>query len=132
MDDNCDRVGADTVSFLNSLIRVLDQTRLAEFRDRGDWPDDLADLERASRDLDIRVAALGCDPVSIQQRALDEANLVPGGPFSEGVIDVLLTPSTTSTTTTEVFETTEPTPIETIVDEATTTSSSEVTTTSGG
>jgi len=132
VDDNCERVGADTVLFLDTLIRVLDETRLAEFRDRGAWPDDLVDLERASRDLDIRVAALGCDPESIQQRVLDEANLVPGGPLSEGVIDVLLTPSSsTSTTTTEVVETTEPPSTSTTTDDATTTSSSEATTTTG-
>lgn len=109
-NDTCERVAADTVSFLDSLIEELDDTRLAEFRDPTDWPEDLRDLERAGRDLDIRVAALGCDPTAIQQRALDEANLIPGGPLSEGLIGVLLAPptttSTTSATTSEVVDTT--------------------------
>ena len=100
VDDTCERVGGDTVSFLNRLIQVLDDTRLEEFKDREDWPEDLIDLERSSRDLDIRVTALGCDPAKIRQRALDEANLVPGGPLSEGLIDVLLTSPSTSTTST--------------------------------
>lgn len=108
VDDTCERVGADTVSFLNRLIQVLDDTRLEEFKDRGDWPEDLIDLERSSRDLDIRVTALGCDPAKIRQRALDEANLVPGGPLSEGLIDVLLTSPSTSTSTTSTTTTTVP------------------------
>lgn len=110
IDDTCDRVASDTVAFLDSLISRLDDTRLAEFRHRADWPDDLRDLERAGRDLDIRVAALACDPALIQRRALDEANLLPDGPLSEGLIDVLLTPQTTTTSsipvTTEVVDTT--------------------------
>ena len=138
VDDTCERVGADTVSFLNSLIRVLDDTRLAEFKDRGEWPDDLIDLERASRDLDIRVAALGCDPAEIQQRALDEANLIPGGPLSEGLIDLLLTSPTTSTSTTSTTTTT--VPADTTVgstagtsdEDATTTTAVAGTTTTGG
>ncbi len=137
VDDNCERVGADTVSFLNSLIRVLDDTRLAEFKDRGDWPEDLIDLERASRDLDIRVAALGCDSTEIQQRALDEADLVPGGPLSEGLIDVLLTSPTssssaTSTTTTTPADTTVGSTAGTSDEDTTTTTTTSGTTTTGG
>lgn len=100
INDNCELVATDTVAFLDSLIRVLDDTRLEEFKDRAAWPEDLSDLERASRDLDIRAGFLACDPALIQQRALDEANLDPRGPLSEGLIDELLTPPTTSTTTT--------------------------------
>ena len=135
MDDNCERVGADTVSFLNTLIRVLDDTRLAEFKDRAEWPEDLIDLERASGDLDIRVAALGCDPTEIQQRALDEADLVPGSPLSEGLIDVLLTSPTTTTTTTATTlpaDTTVGSTAATSGDEGTTTTAVVETTTTGG
>ena len=125
-NDPCDRVAADTVSFLNSLIGELDDTRLAEFRDSADWPEDLRDLERAGRDLDIRVAALGCDPAVIQQRALDEANLVPGGPLSEGLIGVLLAPpASTTSTMSEVVETT-------LESTSTTTAVADTTSTSGG
>ncbi len=134
VDDTCERVGADTVSFLNTLIRVLDDTRLAEFKDRGEWPEDLIDLERASRDLDIRVAALGCDPTEIQQRALDEADLVPGSPLSEGLIDVLLTsPTTTTSTTTTTLpaDTTVGSTAGTSGDEGTTTTAAGTTTTGG-
>ncbi len=124
------------MSFLNTLIRVLDDTRLAEFKDRGEWPEDLIDLERASRDLDIRVAALGCDPTEIQQRALDEADLVPGSPLSEGLIDVLLTSpttttSTSTTTTTLPTDTTVGSTAGTSGDEGTTTTAAGTTTTGG-
>lgn len=135
VDDTCDRVGADTVSFLNRLIRVLDDTRLAEFKDRGEWPEDLIDLERASRDLDIRVAALGCDSTEIQQRALDEADLVPGSPLSEGLIDVLLTsPTTTTSTTTTTLpaDTTVGSTAGTSGDDGTTTTVAVGTATTGG
>ena len=134
-NDTCDRVAADTVSFLDSLIEELDDTRLAEFRDRADWPDDLRDLERAGRDLDIRVAALGCDLAAIQQRALDEANLVPGGPLSEGLIGVLLAPpTTTSSTTAEVVDSTLESTTSTTqsADGATRTTDAQTTSTTGG
>ncbi len=133
-NDTCDRVAADTVSFLNSLIGELDDTRLAEFRDSADWPEDLRDLERAGRDLDIRVAALGCDPMVIQQRALDEANLVPGGPLSEGLIGVLLAPPASTTSTTSEVETTLGSTSTTTepVEATATTSVADTTSTSGG
>ena len=132
-NDTCDRVAADTVSFLNSLIGELDDTRLAEFRDSADWPEDLRDLERAGRDLDIRVVALGCDPAVIQQRALDEANLVPGGPLSEGLIGVLLAPPASATSTTsEVVETTLGSTTTEPVEATATTAVADTTSTSGG
>ena len=137
-DDTCERVAADTVAFLDSLIRVLDDTRLAEFKERRAWPDDLRDLEQTGTDLDIRVAALGCDPAAIQQRALQEANLIPGGPLSEGLIAVLTTSSTTisttttpTPTTTEAVETTSGTTEETSGEGSTATTSAEAGTPGG-
>ena len=132
VDDNCELVAADTVAFLNTLILALDDTRLAEFLDKEAWPDDLRDTERSGMDLDLRVAALGCDPKAIQQQALNEANLIPGGPLSEGLLNVLLTsPSTTTpttpTTTAEVVETTGGTADETSGGDAPTTTSSGTT-----
>ena len=106
MNDNCDLVGTDAVSFLDALLRTLDDTRLAELRDPEVWSDDLRDLERAGRDLDIRVAALGCDPGAVRQQVLDEANLAPGGPLSEGLLDVLLSSPTTTTSSTTTSSTT--------------------------
>jgi len=136
-DDNCERVASDTVAFLDSLIRVLDDTRLAEIKERRVWPDDLRDLEQTGTDLDLRVAVLGCDPASIQQHALREANLIPGGPLSEGLIAVLMTSSTTTsatsttTTTDEVVGTTDGSTTETTGENATTTSPIETTTSDG-
>lgn len=131
-NDTCDRVAADTVSFLDSLIKELDDTRLAEFRDSADWPEDLRNLERAGRDLDIRVAALGCDPVAIQQRALDEANLIPEGPLSEGLIGVLLAPPAVTTSTTEAVDTTLESTTSTTSASTTTTADAETASTTGG
>ncbi len=132
-DDTCERVAVDTVAFLDSLIRVLDDTRLAEITERRAWPDDLRDLEQTGTDLDIRVAALGCDPAAIQQHALREANLIPGGPLSEGLIAVLMTSSTTTsatsttTTTDEVVGPPDGSTTETTGENATTTSPIETT-----
>ena len=103
-NDTCERVASNTIDFVNALVSRLDDTRLAEFRDREGWSDDLVDLDRAGRDLDLRVNALGCDPDEIRQRALEQADLNPGGPLSAGLVDVLLNPPTT--TTTSVAETT--------------------------
>lgn len=127
-NDTCERVAEDTVEFLNSLIRELDDTRVAELREREDWPDELRDLDRTGNDLDIRVTALGCDPVAIQQQALSDADLVPGGPLSEGLIELLLTPPTTTTTTTS-SSTTTTLPVDAETD-GTTTPATESTTTS--
>jgi hypothetical protein len=110
-NDTCERVGDDTVAFVNALVSQLDGTRLAEFRDRDRWSDDLVDLDRAGRDLDLRVNALGCDPDAIRQQALERSDLIPEGPLSAGLIDVLLNPPTTTTTT--VAETTTTTVAET-------------------
>ena len=105
----------DTVSFLDALIRVLDDIRLADFTNLAAWPEDLIGLKRTSRDLDLRVGVLRCDATAIWQSALDEARLVPGSPLSEGLIEVLLAPSATpattiGTTSTEASDTTATSP----------------------
>lgn len=99
-NDTCERVAADTVRFLDDLISELDETRLREFADRQAWPEDLIDLERSGRDLDIRVRALRCDPAVIQQTAFAEADLDPKGPLSERLLELLLAPEEPATTTT--------------------------------
>ena len=112
-NDTCERVAADTVRFLDDLISELDETRLREFADRDAWPQELLDLERAGRDLDIRVRALRCDPGAIQQRAFSEADLDPEGPLSERLLELLLTPEEPATTTTSSTTTTSTTVPET-------------------
>lgn len=99
-NDTCERVAADTVRYLDDLVDELDDTRLREFTDRGGWPEGLVELERAGRDLDIRVRALRCDPAEIQQRAFAEADLDPDGPLSERLLELLLAPEPPVTTTT--------------------------------
>ena len=89
-DDDCEKVAEATVDFLEDLIDELDETRLRELLDRGAWPEDLADLERQGRDLDLRSEALRCDPAVIQQHAFREADLDPDGPLSEYLLELLL------------------------------------------
>ncbi len=85
---------------MGDLIDQLDETRLAEFKETADWPEDLKKLERLGADLDIRASALGCDADAIRQAVFDRADLAPGGPLSEGLVDLLLSvPSTTEPTT---------------------------------
>ncbi len=135
-NDTCDRVIADTVRYLENLIAELDETLLREFTDRQAWPEGLVDLERAGRDLDIRVRALRCDPAGIQERAFAEADLNPEGPLSERLLELLLTgePATdtfeapTTSSTSVVSETT----ATTTADGSDTSSTSEVPTTSDG
>lgn len=124
-NDTCERVADDTVSFVNALVSRLDETRLAEFRDRDRWSDDLVDLDNAGRDLDLRVNALGCDPAAIRQQALEQSDLIPSGPLSAGLIDVLLNPPTTTTTTVAETSTT------TTIAESTSSSDGATTTSSG-
>ncbi len=91
-NDTCERVADATVGYLEDLIEGLDATRLSEFTDLEEWPQELRDLRRAGKDLDLRVNALRCDPVAIQQRAFAEANLDPQGPLSEELLELLLAP----------------------------------------
>ncbi len=122
--------------FLDDLISELDEIRLREFVDREAWPRDLVDLERAGRDLDIRVRALRCDPAAIQQKAFGEADLNPEGPLGERLLELLLAPpeppttttSSSTTTSTAVSETTTTTTPEDVEQSATTTAPSTTTT----
>jgi len=99
-NDTCERVADATVKYLEELIDTLDETRLRELTDPSMWGEDLRDLQRAGKDLDLRVNALRCDVVAIQQRAFAEADLVPDGPLSAELLDLLLSPSEPVTTTT--------------------------------
>jgi hypothetical protein len=92
VDDTCERVADDTVVFVEALLDELDETRLVEFRERGDWPDDLVRLERLGTDLDIRVRALRCDATAIRDSVLQRADLASSGPLSEGIVAFLLSP----------------------------------------
>ena len=109
-NDTCERVAADTVDYLERLLDILDETRLRELTDVESWPPELRDLQRSGKDLDLRVAALRCDPVAIQQHAFAEADLTPHGPLSEELLELLLSPeadtSTTSTPSTSIATTT--------------------------
>jgi len=96
VDDTCDRVAEDTVAFVEALLAELDTTRLIEFRERADWPDELVRLERLGADLDIRVDALGCDADGIRLAVLERADLSSAGPLSEGIVEFLLEPPTTT------------------------------------
>jgi hypothetical protein len=120
-NDTCDRVAADTATYLEDLIDTLDETRLEELVDVEAWGGGLRGLQRAGKDLDLRVGALRCDAVEIQQRAFAEADLIPDGPLSAQLLEMLLTPSTITT----IPETT----TTTVVDGATT--STEAVTTDG-
>lgn len=111
-NDTCDRVAKDTAEYLDDLIDTLDETRLRVLTDVDAWPQDLRDLQRAGKDLDLRVNALRCDPVQIQQFAFAQADLDPNGPLSEELLRVLLssepltsTPTTTGTTVAETATT---------------------------
>ena len=109
-NDTCERVAADTVRYLEELIDALDETSLRELSGIDEWPQELRDLQRAGKDLDLRVDALRCDPAAIQQRAFAEADLDPEGPLSERLLELLLAPdpltTTTSSSTTSTTETT--------------------------
>lgn len=101
-NDTCDRVGGDTVAYLEALIDTLDETSLEELIEPDAWGEDLRDLHRLGKDLDLRVTALRCDPVAIQQRAFRDADMTPGGPLSGRLLELLLSSTPTPTTTTAV------------------------------
>lgn len=91
-NDTCDRVGEDTVRYLAGLLDVLDSTALRDFTDRSAWPEELVDLERQGRDLDLRADALRCDQAAIQQRAFSDVDLNRQGPLARELVELLLAP----------------------------------------
>lgn len=97
-DDTCERVAEDTVVYLERLIDTLDETRLRVLTDIEGWPQELRDLQRSGKDLDLRVGALRCDLASIQEYAFAFADLDPQGPLSEKLLELLLSPEPLVTT----------------------------------
>lgn len=96
-NDTCQRVAEDTTEYLERLIDTLDDTRLRVLLDTGEWPQNLRELQRQGKDLDLRVAALRCDPAAIQEYAFTLADMAPGGPLSEQLLDLLLSDDTPTT-----------------------------------
>lgn len=76
-DDTCGRLAADTATYLETLIEVLDQVTLDEARDPSAWPEALIALEQQGHDLDARAAEMRCDPGQVQTAAFLAADLDP-------------------------------------------------------
>jgi hypothetical protein len=104
--DTCERVADDAVTFIQDLLDELDRTRLVGFRERDDWSDDLVRLERLGADLDIRADVLRCDAAAIRRSVLERADLSSSGPLSEGLVEYLLDPPPSTSSSDEPAEST--------------------------
>ncbi|MEK7252314.1 MAG: hypothetical protein AAB198_03550, partial [Actinomycetota bacterium] len=76
-NDTCGRLAVDAARYLESVIEVLDQSTLAETRDRELWQEGLVALEQQGVDLDARATAMRCDPGQVQAAAFFAADLDP-------------------------------------------------------
>lgn len=96
-NDTCDDVTGDAIGFLETVIDVLDRTRLRDFVDPDRWSTELRELKQAGRDLDLRVRALRCDGATVQARTFAEADLVPDGALGARLVELLTGPATAPT-----------------------------------
>lgn len=93
-NDTCDDVTDDAIGYLETVIDVLDRTRLRDFVDPERWSEELIDLKQAGKDLDLRVRALRCDAGTVQATALAGAELAPEGALGARLVGLLTAPST--------------------------------------
>lgn len=76
-NDTCTRLAADTATYLETLVEVLDQVTLDETRHREAWPEALQAMEQQGKDLDARAEEMRCDPGEVQTAAFFAADLDP-------------------------------------------------------
>jgi hypothetical protein len=76
-NDTCGRLAADTATYLETLIEVLDEVTLDEVRDPASWPEALIAMEQQGHDLDARAAEMRCDSGEVQTAAFLAADLDP-------------------------------------------------------
>ena len=86
--DTCEMLAADMGEYLELVVTVLDDTSLADFRDRESWPEGLIALENQGRDFDARSDAMRCDLARLQEGAFFSANLDPDGPLSQYLFEL--------------------------------------------
>ena len=75
-NDTCGRLAVDAARYLESVIEVLDQSTLAETRDRELWQEGLVALEQQGW-IWMRATAMRCDPGQVQAAAFFAADLDP-------------------------------------------------------
>ena len=76
-NDTCGRLAVDTARYLESVVEVLDESTLAETRDRELCQEGLVALEQQGVDLDAGSTAMRCDPGQVQAAAFFAADLDP-------------------------------------------------------
>jgi hypothetical protein len=69
----CGAVASDAADLLGDLLEELEGLTSEQVADPGNWPPELAELQRRGEELDEAAAAAGCDPAAIQGVALAEA-----------------------------------------------------------
>ncbi len=88
-NDTCGDLAVDTARYLESVIEVLDQSTLAETRDRALWPEGLVALEQQGVALDARSAAMRCDRGQVQSAAFFAADLDPDSDLARYLMSLL-------------------------------------------
>lgn len=88
-NDTCGRLAVDTARYLESVVEVLDDTTLAETRDRELWPEGLVALEQQGEALDARSDAMRCDRGQVQSAAFFAADLDPDSDLARYLLSLL-------------------------------------------
>jgi hypothetical protein len=89
VDDTCDRLATDVARYLELVVDVLDDTPLETFRDPDSWPEALFALQQQGEALDLRAAAMGCDPAEVQARAFARSGARPDSGLASYLLGLL-------------------------------------------
>jgi hypothetical protein len=87
--DSCDRLVDDAIRYFELVVEVLDDTALADFRDRGAWPEALVAIQQQGEDLDTRAEAMGCDAATVQSRVFAGARPRPDSGLARYLLALL-------------------------------------------
>jgi hypothetical protein len=87
--DTCEDLAVDMAEFLDVMISVLNETSIAEFRDRTAWPEAVVALEQQGHDLDARSQTMECDLAQLQEGAFFGSDLDGEGPLSDMLLELL-------------------------------------------
>jgi hypothetical protein len=86
----CDEIGDQAADLLRRILTEVENVDASDLTERERWPAGLVELQAEGRDLDLRVAAAGCDPGTIQETALRVLEDVsPEGRVAEILVEVL-------------------------------------------
>ena len=89
VNDTCSLLAQDAASYLEVVIRVLDETTTDVFVDPTQWPEALVALQQQGQDLDTRAAAMRCDRGAMQAAVFALVEIDPNSALARRLAELL-------------------------------------------